>query len=301
MATAKTRAYRPFRSEAARKSYLAHYEVREESWPADLDSDLLTVDTSYGETFMRVSGPADGPPLVLFPGATSNSLCWSNVIEELSSQLRTYALDVVYDAGRSTPTRKMKKASELTEWIDELLDSLSLTDRVNLMGMSFGAYATAEYALHAPKRVSKVVWLSPAMTVAPISSGFLRHTAACIVPTRASYLGFTRWVMPYLESWDKREFDLLVDDLLLARRCYGAMSMPGGRVLTDEELAGMQMPVLYIVGEDDGVCADPRAVIAHLGEVAPAIETRLIPQAGHDAVAVQPAAVSGAVLDFLTS
>lgn len=299
MAGSQTRAFRPFRSDKARERYLAHCDLMERSWP--IRSETTTVDTPYGTTFMRVSGPPDGPPLVLLPGATTNSLCWSQVIGPLSSRLHTYALDAVYDAGRSVPTQKMKDTPQLTAWLDALLDSLSLTDGVNLMGLSYGAYATAEYALHAPERLSKVVWLSPAMTVAPVSKGFVRHIATCGLPVRAGYASFVRWVMPHLESQNEREFDLLVDELLLARRCYGPMSLPGGRVLSDAELAGMQVPVLYLIGEDEGVCDDPRGVIARLNEVAPEIRTTLIPQAGHDAVIVQSRIVSDSVLEFLTT
>jgi pimeloyl-ACP methyl ester carboxylesterase len=48
-------AYHPFRSEAAKKEYLALYDIRVKKWP--VDSKTKWVDTSHGQTFVRMSGP----------------------------------------------------------------------------------------------------------------------------------------------------------------------------------------------------------------------------------------------------
>jgi hypothetical protein len=93
--------FRPFTSQQARDRYLAHYDAMEKSWP--IESENRTVTTEHGTTFMRVSGPADAPPLVLLPGGQSTSLVWKRVIEPLSARFRTYALDSIYDEGRSVP------------------------------------------------------------------------------------------------------------------------------------------------------------------------------------------------------
>jgi pimeloyl-ACP methyl ester carboxylesterase len=297
MPVERTEGPSPFRSDEARERYLGHCATMEESWP--ITSEARTVDTEYGTTFMRLSGADDRPPLVLLPGATTNSLCWTNVIEALSARFRTYAIDAIYDAGRSVPSRPLKEVDDLTGWLDGLLDELGLPDGVDMMGLSYGAYAVGEYLLHAPQRLRKVVWLSPAMTVAPISRGFLLHLAPTMVPLRPAYRRFAGWVMPYMKASDERMFEELVDELWLARRCYGPMSLPGGRVFSDDELAAIDVPVLYLCGDRDGVCEDAREVVAHLGRVAPRIQASLIADAGHDAVAMRPQEVSERALAFL--
>jgi len=297
MPDAQARGFRPFRSDSARERYLAHCTKMEGSWL--IDSDARTVVTDYGTTFIRVSGDDNRPPLVLLPGATTNSLCWTNVIESLSARFRTYAVDAIYDAGRSVPSRPLTKVDDLTSWLDDLLDELGLTGGVNMMGLSYGAYAVGEYLLHAPQRLRKVVWLSPAMTVAPISRGFLLHAVPMIVPLRPAYVSFIGWVMPYMKASDDRTFDRLVDELWLARQCYGPVSLPGGRAFSDNELSEIEVPVLYLCGDRDRVCDDPRKVVEHLNRVAPRIQTSLIPDAGHDAVAIRPSEVSEKALAFL--
>src|SRR5918996_4979145 len=143
--------FRPFTSQQARDRYLAHYAARETSWP--IESETRTVVTEHGATFLRVSGPVGAPPLVLLPGGQSTSLIWRWVIAPLSERFRTYALDAIYDQGRSVPARPMRDVADLTAWLDGVLDGLGLTDGVHMAGMSDGAYATAEYALHAPRRL----------------------------------------------------------------------------------------------------------------------------------------------------
>ncbi len=56
-------AYHPFRSTSAKEQYLKLYDMRAKKWP--VDSETRFVDTSYGQTFVRMSGPVVAPQLVL--------------------------------------------------------------------------------------------------------------------------------------------------------------------------------------------------------------------------------------------
>jgi len=63
--------YHPFKSEKAKERYLKFYDTEAKKWP--IDSETRIVDTSYGQTFIRVSGPVDKQPLVLIPGFGASS------------------------------------------------------------------------------------------------------------------------------------------------------------------------------------------------------------------------------------
>ena len=130
---------------------------------------------------------------------------WRRLIAPLAGRLRTYALDAIYDVGRSVPARPIKDIDDLVGWLDGVLDQLGLDGSVHLMGLSFG----------------------------------------------------------------------------------------------DQELQSLKMPVLYVVGEHDGVVEDPRAAVARVKAVAPHIETLLIPGAGHDAIISHTRLVADRVLQFL--
>ena len=66
--TAHLPPYHPFRSEQAKQQYLASYELRSRAWP--VPSKTMTVHTSFSETYVRSSGPEDGPPVRLRSGPT---------------------------------------------------------------------------------------------------------------------------------------------------------------------------------------------------------------------------------------
>ncbi len=290
--------FRPFKSDEARARYLAHYDEIEKRWP--IESESRAVETQAGSTFMRVSGPADAPPLVLLPGSTVNSRCWMAMIGALSQRFRTYALDAMYDAGRSVPSRPIPLMSDRLAWLDGLFDALGLDDGINLMGLSYGGCVTAQYTLHAPDRLAKSVWMSPAMTITPIGKGFLLHLVPAVVPARAGLASFTKWLMPEMRETNRREFESLVDELYLARKCYGPLAATAENlVLTDEQLRSIEVPVLYIIGDRDGVCDDPTAAVRKVNAVAPQIETALIPGGGHDMVMTRADEVSERILQFL--
>jgi hypothetical protein len=107
MSDIKDAEFRPFVSQQARDRFLAHLKIVEQSWP--VESEGRTVTTDHGETFVRVSGPAGAPPVVLLPGGQSSSLVWRRLVEPLSAGLRAYALDAIYDEGRSVPARPMRR------------------------------------------------------------------------------------------------------------------------------------------------------------------------------------------------
>jgi len=129
--------HHPFRSAQAQAEYLAYYDERAKGWPVPAETRL--VDTAFGQTFMRISGTKSAPPLVLLPGSVFNSLMWIPNIAALSRAYRTYALDNIYDCGRSIYTREFKTSQDFVLWLDELFTALDLGDNIRMMGLSYGS------------------------------------------------------------------------------------------------------------------------------------------------------------------
>ena len=152
----------PFRSVETRDEYLGRYERYAARWP--IPSETRTVDTRYGPTFVRLGGPESAPPLVLLPGATTTGLSWSGMIEPLSKDYRTCAVDNICDVGRSALTRPMRSVADLVQWLGELFTGLGF-EKVNLMGASYGAWMTAQMALLRPERLRRAVWVEPGAVV----------------------------------------------------------------------------------------------------------------------------------------
>lgn len=290
--------FQPFTSPRARARFLAHLNLLEQHWPIKAES--TTVETDYGETFVRIGGAPGDPPLVLLPGGQSSSLVWRRLIEPLSPRFRTYALDAIYDEGRSVPKRPVRTVDDLHSWLDAVLDGLGLTAGITMAGQSYGCYASAEYALYAPQRLSKLVWIAPVMIGAPLSPEFIGRLTSVADGRRESLEEYCRWIMPSIAARHPDEFARRIDEILLVRESYGTMFPPvRAAVLPDEDLRRIETPTLYILGACDGATASPQEAIARVELLMPHVETMLVPGAGHDIVASDTELVTERLLKFL--
>ena len=291
--------FHPFRSEKLKEQYLDLYETRAKEWP--VASETKTVETSFGKTFVRISGPVGAPPLVLLPGGGSNSLLWIPNIEALSKDFRTYALDNIYDLGLSVYTQPFKSSEEFVKWLDELFTILGLGDDINLMGLSYGGWITSQYALSIPNRLDKVVLLAPAATIVPFDSEFMKRMILSIMPFRYFFKKTIYWTWEDAVNKDERSHrfvDKHVDITYLGLRSFKLKSPPNPTVLQDEELQSVQVPTLFLVGENEKIYSAQEAV-QRLNGTAPQIKTEIIPNCGHDLTIVQTEMVNEKILQFL--
>jgi len=266
-------------------------------WPVASEERL--VDTSYGQTFVRISGPVGAQPLVLLPGSVLHSLMWAPNIEALSEDYRTYCVDNIYDAGRSIYTRPLASPDDFVRWLDEFFTVLGLGKGINLMGLSYGAWLASLYALQRPERTAKLVALAhPA--IVPTQPGFVLRFLLGFASPRF-FRSFIYWLFEDFRHKDEASrlwVDDIMEDMRLAGQCLTpkAMVLPGR--MKDHELQGLQVPALFLVGENEKTFS-PRRAIQRLNRTAPHIQTGMIPQAGHDMTFVQAGKVTGKVLDFL--
>ena len=256
------------------------------------------VDTSHGQTFVRISGSAHAPPLVLLPGTSGSSLMWIPNIEALSARYRTYALDNIWDIGLSVYTRPIQGRDDFVRWLDEVFDALGLGGGIHLVGMSYGGWLTAEYALHCPDRLAKIVLLAPAATVQPLSLMFWIRTLLTLLPHPYFTHSLIRWLFADQAQKDKALVDHLSDVIILASRSFKPKQPVASAVLSDDALRSLQVTALYVVGENEKLCSARKAV-QRLNRVAPQIRTEIIPHAGHDLTVVQAELINQQILDFL--
>lgn len=289
-------AYHPFRSEKAKVEYLNYYDMKAKEWP--VLSETTMVSTSYGQTHIRINGPSDAQALVLLPGMGANLLMWLPNIEALSASFHTYAVDNIYDYGRSIYTRIIHNPDDFLEWLDELFNSLDFKGEINLMGMSYGAWLASLYALRFPNRLNRIVLLAPAATVLPVRLGFFVHLTLSLLPMRYFTKRTIYWGAEDLAKIDQLSVEDTVDHSLLARRCFKPKQMVPPTVLSDMELQNIKVPALFLVGENEKLYSAQKSV-ERLKKVAPQIRTEVIPNAGHDFAVVQAETVNKKVLEFL--
>jgi len=291
--------YHPFRSDEAKEQYLKLYDMRAKKWPVPSESRMA--DTSYGQTFVRISGSAGAPPLALLHGGSGNSLQWIPNIEALSEFFKTYAIDNIYDYGRSVYTRPMKSPDDFVNWLDELFSVLELGDAINLMGLSYGGWLTSLYAIRFPNRLAKIILLAPAFTVLPIRPAWLMRAIVGFLPHRFFAQNFMEWLAE--DSMKKSDssrmmIEEITDDAFMAMRCFEPKRMVYPTVLNDTELQSIKAPALFLVGENEKIYS-ARKAIRRLNAIAPHIKAEVIPNAGHDLTIVEAELVNRKVLEFL--
>jgi pimeloyl-ACP methyl ester carboxylesterase len=228
---------------------------------------------------------------------------WFPNIEALSESYRTYAVDNIYDFGRSVFTKRIKTPDDYIQWLDELFDTLGFGNSISLVGLSYGGWITTQYALRFPERIHKIVLLAPAATVLQLQPDFLKRSLVSLIPHRHYVRKTMLWVLEDLVNKDEAGRTLaeeLVEQMILAQRCFKPKMLLGPTVLTDNELQNLNVPTLYLVGENEKIYS-PHMAIQRLNKIAPRIKTSLIPGAGHDLSVVQADMVNEIVLDFLNS
>ncbi len=291
--------HHPFRSEEARARYLRWYEQRASRWP--VPSEDRVVDTPAGETFVRISGLRSGRPLLLLPGDNETSLSWAPLIERLSAEHRTYAVDQIFDYGRSVYREPFSEPHDFVRWLSELVDALEL-EEFDLAAYSYGAWIASQYALAHPDRLRRLALLAPASTVLRPRVGLLiRAMLYYFVPLEFVTRRYLRW---YSANAVRRGgatnalVDEQIEETLLSRRSFKRHKFIAPTVLTDAKWARLAPPTLFVVGEDEATYSATRAV-RRLAAVAPTVQTALIPRVGHDLLITEPDRVAREVLAFL--
>lgn len=293
----------PYRSEEAKADYEARSLERARAWPVPFETMLLETDS--GQTFVRVCGRAADPPLVLLPGARVSSLMWADSIAALSAHHRTYALDIIGDAGLSISRFEIKKSEAFVRWLDEVAPLLVPEGSFSLLGISLGGSIAAQYALRFPARLQSVVLLAPAGTVLRFSPAFfVRFTAHCLPlpglvkdPLRRT----CRWLFQDAVRGDeacRARFEDVLADLRRVVRTFALPPPPWPPVFTDDEWRSFRVPCLFLVGENEKMYP-AEAAVRRLHQVAPEVQAQIIPGAGHDLAMVKPDLVTGKVLEFL--
>jgi len=249
----------------------------------------------------RISGPANAPPMVLLPGARGNSLMWMSNIETLSATFRTYAVDSIFDYGRSVSMRDLSSLDDYVLWLDELFVALDVRGKINLVGMSYGGWLTSQYALRFQDRLDKIVLLAPACTVLPLQCGFVMRAMFMSLSRRCFTRSFIFWIfadMAKKGEASRKRLKTIADGMFDSSRSFMPKPLIRPTVLTDNELQSVTVPSLFMVGENEKIYSARKAV-QRLNKAAPHIKTEIIPNAGHDLTFVQAELVNRKILEFM--
>jgi pimeloyl-ACP methyl ester carboxylesterase len=287
--------YHPFRSADAKEQCLALFDEFEKTyWP--IESESHYIETSFGKTFIRISGPENAPPLVLLHGKSGNSLNWSGNIEEYSKGFRTYAIDTIDDYGLSIYSIPPKSGYDYARWLDEVFTGLGLEDNINLIGVSYGGWLAGQYAINFQNRLRKIVLAAPAGTILPLRPQYYMRSILMILPFRFFKDSFFSWLDPTLKN--ASEFKEGIDLIEMSMKCYKPKySIVNPTALSDEKLKSIECSTLFLIGENEMIYSLNKAM-DRLEKIAPHIKKEIIPDVGHVTI-LQSRLANEKIIEFL--
>lgn len=259
-----------------RKKFLEAYNLLMETWSIPYEDKWI--DTSFGKTHVVVSGPADGEPLVLLPGAQATSGMWGPMIPTLTKKRRVFCIDLIDQAGLSQPNKVLKNTQDSNAWLEEALNGLEL-NKVSIGGNSLGSFIASMFAISHPERVRKIILTAPAATVSGVR--FL-YIVKVIFASMVSSLSMKKRFLQNNAAGLVDDKNKLFQVLLKAMTVSKIISKILPRKLTVDELCNIKSPTLLILGAKD-ITSDKTAdkIVKELSILKLKFQFEIIEEAGH--------------------
>ncbi len=116
---------------------------------------------SDGVTYYELGGPQKGQPVVLIHGFSVPNFIWDPTFTALAAAgFRVLRYDL-FGRGLSDRPRASYEKALYVRQLAELMDAIEFS-RADLVSLSMGGVVAAEFAYRFPKRVGKLVFISPA-------------------------------------------------------------------------------------------------------------------------------------------
>jgi 3-oxoadipate enol-lactonase len=242
----------------------------------------------------ELTGPADGPVLVLGGSLGTTRQMWQPQLPALSRQLRVLAFDHRGHGGSEVPAGPYR-IDDLGRDVLALLDALGI-GRFRYAGLSLGGMVGMWLAAHAPDRVERLAVLCTSAYLPP-ASGWLGRAAQVRAEGTGSVADAVigRWFTPGFPDAHPDIVDPLRETFTgIPAEGYAGCCEAIAALDLRPALATIGAPTLVIAGADDP--ATPPAHGQLIADTVPGARIVLLSPAAHLANVQQPDAVT----DLLT-
>lgn len=280
-----------FRTIESQKEYFETYDECLKLISAQIVEKYIA--TSFGDSHVICSGDESNPPLVLLHAASCGSPIWYKNLLFWSKYFNVYAIDLIGESSKSILTKKMKTTRDNAQWLDETLAGLGL-DKVFLCGLSIGGWNVANYAGFYPKKVIKLILLSPIQTFAKMyNSFFFKIMKMGFNPTRKNVENYIGW------GSEKEE---PLPDSIIKLFTISVMNMNSNasfpKWLKKKHLSNLKMPVLVMLGENEFAFSINKAIKRAKSAISN-LEVCIVEEASHLLCVSKPDNINNKVLEFI--
>ena len=253
-------------------------------------------------------GNREAPPVVVLHGFTGSATTMAGVSAALGEAYRVHALDLVGHGESDAPSDPALYTMErCVSQVLAVLDALGIR-RAHFVGYSMGGRVALSLAVARPTRVASLVLIGvspgerdPAARAARVEAD---ASLAQAILEGGIEAFVDRWMaLPLFASQRRLGEEALAEARTqrLACRPHGLANSlrgmgSGAMPPLHAHLAGLDIPVLWVVGAED---TKFRALADGLRGALPRAQVRVIPEAGHAAHLEQPAAFGAGCLAFL--
>lgn len=258
--------------------------------------------TVHGMKMNYVDTGGEGTPVLLVHGFPFNLTMWQPQIDALGDRWRLIVPDLK-GAGQSDGPEDASHYSmdSYAEELNGLLDEIGV-DKVVFGGLSMGGYIAFAFLRKFPQRVAALI-LADTRAEADPPEGVEKRTNQQAQIRSEGTAGIVDALTGALLSPTTKESRPDVVQSLRAimdnpvRSFLGELEAMKGRPDSTNELTGISVPTLIIVGEDDAVTPPDaaRKLHEHIG----GSKLVVLPEAGHVSNLEVPDAFNGAVAEFL--
>lgn len=229
-------------------------------------------------------------PIVLIHGSGGNSGFWKKVLEELSAEYRSLAIDL--PGHGLSQGEGLKGVAETADFMKDFLDALGLKDVV-LGGHSFGGAVVQYMALrYAPKlKALLLIGTGARLRVLPEALEMMRRMAFGEIPPQFHPWGFAEKASPEIIAEGEREWAKT-----------GSPARYNDFVSCDQfdiigEVEKIRLPALIACGREDRLT--PVKYSEFLNQKISGSKIEVIDGAGHLVMLENPRGLSQAILRFL--
>ncbi|MGD9091700.1 MAG: alpha/beta hydrolase [Anaerolineales bacterium] len=279
-----------YKSPEIEAQFMEIYDKKMKEWPVTYEEVYL--ETQYGKVHVIVSGSEDAQPMLLLHASAVSSWSWKYNVGGLSEHYRTYAIDLIGDAGKSEFTNLdniMEDGHDQAVLYAEIADKLGIKKAV-VVGASEGGFIATNYALHHPERIEKLALLGP-MGYSGSTQSVIRITFTQLFPLKPIQDSTFSWA--FSDSTQlKEDFAEWFPLIMTGYKSVKVAPLP----ISAKERQSLQMPVMFIFGERDNLVGNPEAAKTSVQDI-PDVRVEIV-EAGHLMGCEIPGEVNQLILDF---
>jgi len=243
----------------------------------NLDYNFITVETSFGDTNIVITGKESNPPLVVIHGENSCAPVAMERLKGLDKRFRIFAIDVLGQPNLSEEVRLNTESNDYGKWMYEIVSRLHLHNAY-LVGFSFGGYICLKSLGYDERRFAKAFLVNPAGI---IRSSWPKAFVKGYLPLMLFKIkNNNKWLKRYIKNTFSDEDVFMTDYMstLILTYAMNSIFMPN---LTKQVLETISTPIHIIASKRDYLFPGKR-LIKQAEKFFPSLQhTVLLPNAKH--------------------